>query len=57
LPPHLPVNHAAREDARTDNDSGHGVHVNTVERFNGMMRRAVIGVFHCISVKHLGATP
>jgi transposase-like protein len=53
-PTHLSVNHAAREDARTDNDSGHSVHVNTVERFNGMMRRAVIGVFHAISVKHLG---
>ena len=53
-PTHLSVNHAAREDARTDNDSGHSVHINTVERFNGLMSRAVIGVFHTISVKHLG---
>ncbi len=28
--------------------------MNTVERFNGFMRRAVIGVWHQISVKHLG---
>ena len=51
-PTHL--NHSAREYARTDNGSGHSVHVNTVESFNGMMRRVVIGVFHSISVKHLG---
>ena len=30
------------------------VHVNRVESFNGFMRRAVVGVWHQISVKYLG---
>jgi transposase-like protein len=51
---HLAVNHSAREYARTDDATGHRVHVNRVESFNGFMRRAVTGVFHSISVKHLG---
>lgn len=52
--PHLSVNHSDREYARTDPETGHRVHVNRVESFNGFMRRAVIGVWHQISVKHLG---
>ena len=52
--PHLAVNHSAREYARTDHATGQRVHVNRVESFNGFMPRAVIGVFHAISVKHLG---
>lgn len=51
---HLSVNHSAREYARTDNGSGHRVHVNTAESFNSILRRAVTGVFHFISRKHLG---
>ena len=51
---HLSVNHSDKEYARTDEASGLRVHVNTVESFNGFMRRAVIGVWHQISVKHLG---
>ncbi len=52
--PHLSVNHSDREYARTDEATGLRVHVNRIESFNGFMRRAVIGVFHSISVKHLG---
>jgi len=43
---HLSVNHSDREYARTDDVTGHRVHVNRVESFNGFMRRAVIGVWH-----------
>jgi len=52
--PPLAVNHSTREYARTDRVTGQRVHVNRVESFNGFMRRAVIGVFHSISVKRLG---
>jgi len=51
---HLSVNHFDREYTRTDEATGHRVHVNRVESFNGFLRRAVIGVFHNVSVKHLG---
>lgn len=51
---HLSVNHSGREYARTDEATGQLVHVNRVESFNGFMRRAVIGVWHQISIKHLG---
>ena len=51
---HLAVNHPAREYARTDDATGHRVHVNRVESFHGFMRWAVTGMFHSISVKHLG---
>ena len=50
---HLSVNHSRHQYARTDEATGHRVHVNRVESFNGFMRRAVIGVFHNVSVKHL----
>lgn len=51
---HLSVNHSDREYARTDEETGLRVHVNRIESFNGFMRRAVVGVWHQISVKHLG---
>ncbi len=51
---HLSVNHSAKEFARTDDETGHRVHVDTVESRNGMLRRAVFGVFHSVSAKHLG---
>uniref|UniRef100_UPI002636A23F transposase n=1 Tax=Acidocella sp. TaxID=50710 RepID=UPI002636A23F len=37
----------------TDASSGKRIHVSRVESSNGFMRRAVTGVFHSISVKHL----
>lgn len=52
--PHLWVNHSQREYARTDFDTGLRVHVNRVESFNGFLGRAVVGVFHFVSPKHLG---
>ena len=51
---HLSVNHSDKEYARTDEETGLRVHVNRIESFNGFMRRAVVGVWHQISVKHLG---
>lgn len=51
---HLSVNHSQREYARTDEATGHRVHVNRVESFNGFLGRAVVGVFHFVSPKHLG---
>ncbi len=52
--PHLPVNHSDRQYARTDDETGLRVHVNRVESFNGFPGRAVVGVFHFVSSKHLG---
>ena len=52
--PRLAVNHSAREYAGTVSATGERVPVNRVESFNGFMRRAVTGVFHSISVKHVG---
>ncbi len=50
---HLSVTHSQREYARTDAASGHPVHVNRVESFNAFLQRAVTGVWHRISAKHL----
>jgi hypothetical protein len=50
---HLTVTHSAREYARTDLATGRRVHVNRVESFNSMFRRAVAGVWHYVSAKHL----
>ncbi len=50
---HLAVTHSAREYARTDAATGRRVHVNRVESFNSLLRRAIIGVWHWISAKHL----
>ncbi|HET8746644.1 MAG TPA: transposase [Ramlibacter sp.] len=51
---HLSVNHSQKEYARTDEETGHRVPVNRVESFNGFLGRAVAGVFHFVSPKHLG---
>ena len=51
---HLSVKHSDREYARTDEATGLRVHVNRVEAFNGFLGRAVVGVFHFVSPKHLG---
>ena len=50
---HLAVTHSAREYARTDTATGRRVHVNRVESFNSLLRRAIIGVWRWISAKHL----
>jgi transposase-like protein len=49
---HHVVNHARREFARTTT-SGLRAHVNTAEGFFGLFKRALVGVWHQISVKHL----
>lgn len=54
IQPHISVNHSARQYARTNPQTGLRVHINRVEAFNGFMHRAVVGVWHQISVKHLG---
>ena len=36
---HLAVNHSQREYVRTDEETGHRVHVNRVEAFNGFLGR------------------
>lgn len=51
---HLAVNHSARQYAKTEHASGLRVHVNRVESFNSFFGRAVTGVFHFVSPKHLG---
>ena len=51
---HLSVSHSQREYDRTDAATGHRVHVNRVESFNGFPGCAVVGVWHQISTKHLG---
>lgn len=51
---HLSVIHSQREYARTDAATGHRVHVVRVESFNSFLGRAVVGVFHFASPKHLG---
>lgn len=51
---HLSVNHSRHQYARTDDATGLRVHVNTVECWNGLFHRAVVGVFHFVSTKHLG---
>lgn len=50
---HLTVTHSSDEYARTDAETGLRVHVNRVEAFNGLLQRAVVGVWHRISSKHL----
>ena len=44
---HSHVNHSRREYSRGD------VHNNTAESFNSNFKRALIGVFHYVSEKHL----
>ena len=47
FPAHSHVNHSKREYSRGD------IHNNTAESFNSNFKRALIGVFHYISDKHL----
>lgn len=48
---HHRVTHSAGEYARTD--GAIRVHTNTAEGFFGMFKRAVVGVWHQVSAKHL----
>ena len=48
---HHHVNHSAGEYARTD--GAIRVHTNTAEGFFGLFKRAVVGVWHQVSPKHL----
>jgi transposase-like protein len=51
---HITVNHSADEFARDDERTGLRAHVNTAESVHSMFKRAVIGVWHQISGKHMG---
>lgn len=48
---HYRVNHSAGEYARTED--GVRAHVNTAEGFFGLFKRAVFGIHHHVSAKHL----
>ena len=48
---HLVVNHGRAEYARSE--GGVRVHTNTAESFFGHFKRAVVGVWHHVSAKHL----
>lgn len=50
---HLRVRHSNDEFVRDDEERGLKVHVNTAESFNATLKRAIIGVFHYMSRKHL----
>jgi transposase-like protein len=49
---HHVVNHSHREYARKASD-GTIAHVNTCESFFSLLKRGVMGTFHCISKEHL----
>ena len=51
---HIRVNHSADEFARDDERTGLRAHVNTAESLHALLKRAIIGVWHWISDKHLG---
>ena len=51
---HIRVNHSAEEFARDDERTGLRAHVNTAESLHALLKRAIIGVWHWISDKHLG---
>ena len=48
---HHVVTHNRGEFARIDGELR--VHTNTIEGFFGLLKRAIIGVFHWVSAKHL----
>jgi transposase-like protein len=50
---HIKVNHSAGEFVRTDERTGLKAHVNTAESVHAMFKRAIIGVWHQISGKHV----
>ena len=49
---HLRVNHSAGEYVRRDRHYAADAHTNTVEFFNAMLKRALMGVWHWFSIKH-----
>lgn len=51
---HPTVTHSRGEYVRIDASSGIPIHVNRVESFNSFLGRAIWGVFHSVSPKHLG---
>lgn len=50
---HHTVVHSQRVFARVENSTGLSVHVNTAESWFAMLQRAIVGVFHHVSHKHL----
>ena len=50
---HIKVNHSAGEFVRTDERTGLKAHVNTAESVHAMFKRAIIGVWHQISGRHM----
>ena len=51
---HLRVNRSVEEFARDDERTGLRAHVNTAESLHAILNRAIMGVRHWISAKHLG---
>jgi len=50
---HLKVLHRSDEFARTCERTGIRVHVNTAESWNSQLKRAIVGVWHKVSAKHV----
>jgi transposase-like protein len=50
---HLRVNQSAGEYVRTDLHAAANAHSNTAESWNATLKRAIAGVWHWISIKHL----
>ena len=50
---HHTVTHSAKVFVRRDDDLVHPIHVNTCESWNGLFKRALVGVFHQVSPWHL----
>lgn len=50
---HQRVRHSSDEYVRTCGATGLKVHVNTAESWNATLKRAIVGVFHRVSRKHL----
>jgi hypothetical protein len=51
---HIRVNHSAGEFARDDERPSLRAHVNTAESVHSMSKRAIVGMWHQISGKHMG---
>jgi hypothetical protein len=49
---HHVVNHSQREYARKTTD-GTVAHVNSCESFFSLLKRGIMGTFHCVSKEHL----
>ena len=50
---HVSVNHSREEFVRRDPFAAAAAHTNTVESWNATLKRAIMGVWHWLSVKHL----